>query len=47
MAEAYESPVVVSFGELDFEPADLIVCSTLVSCTGEVGSCTSIVTIDN
>ena len=46
MAEAYESPVVVSFGELDFEPADMIYCSTLVSCTGETGHCVSVVTID-
>ena len=46
MAEAYESPVVVSFGELDFEPADLIVCSTLVSCSHEVGNCTSVVTVE-
>lgn len=45
MAETYESPVVVSLGELDFEPADIIVCSTLVSCSGEVGSCTSYVSI--
>lgn len=42
----YESPVVVSFGELDFEPADIIVCSTLVNCTGESGSCVSVVTIE-
>ena len=46
MSEAYESPAVVSFGELDFEPADMIYCSTLVSCTAEVGHCTSVVTIE-
>lgn len=45
--EVYESPTVVSFGELDFEPTDLVVCSTLVSCSGQTGYCTSSVWLED
>lgn len=43
--ETYESPVVVTFGELDFEPAGNVICSTLVTCSAQQGHCVTTVNI--
>lgn len=43
VVEEYEAPVVVTFGEIDFEPMEII-CTTTVTCTGDIGSCSVSVT---
>ncbi|MHB0999706.1 MAG: hypothetical protein ACYC27_10720 [Armatimonadota bacterium] len=43
--DVYEVPEVVTFGELDFEPATTVICSTLVYCSGQHGHCSSTVRI--
>jgi hypothetical protein len=41
MSEAYESPVVLTYGELEFEPANNGGCCTLVVCLASIGNCSS------
>ena len=45
--DKYEAPEVITFGELDFEPTGQVFCSTLVTCSGHEGNCTSVVSIQD
>jgi len=39
--EVYESPEIVTFGQLDFEPM-VDGCSTSVTCDGAAGGCIAV-----
>ena len=44
--EKYEAPEVMTFGELEFEPTAVVHCTTLVTCSGHTGNCSTTVTLD-
>lgn len=43
--ELYESPEVMTFGELEFEPM-VDGCTTAVTCDGAIGGCIAVFSID-